>query len=287
MMNETVSIGIIGGSGIYELDNINIIRKVKMNTPFGSPSDEYVIGDMSGIKIAFLARHGRGHKILPGELNNRANIYGFKKLGVSTLIGVSAVGSLREEIRPKDLVFPSQLIDRTKGRASTFFGEGIVAHAGFAEPFCGNLVKIFEEEARALDIDCHSGKTYVCMEGPVFSTRAESNFHRMIGGDIIGMTASPEAKLAREAEMCYAIIALSTDYDCWRENEEAVTVEMVIENMNKNIVSAKKLLSSVIPKIKYDSCSCRESLAVSIITQKKYWPAKTMKKLDVILKKYF
>jgi 5'-methylthioadenosine phosphorylase len=208
-------------------------------------------------------------------------------LGVDTLIGVSAVGSLREEIKPRDLVFPNQLIDRTKGRASTFFGEGIVAHVGFAEPFCSNLIKIFEKEAKALNIDYHSNKTYICMEGPAFSTKAESNFHRMIGGDIIGMTASPEAKLAREAEMCYATIALSTDYDCWRENEEVVTVEMVIENMNKNIISAKKLLSNVIPKIKNDNCPCRSSLSVSIITKKDLWPQNTKTKLEAILKKYF
>jgi 5'-methylthioadenosine phosphorylase len=286
-MSNDIKIGIIGGSGIYDLDNIKIIEEKQIDTPFGSPSGKYVIGSLNDIKIAFLPRHGKGHKILPSELNNRANIYGFKILGVDTLIGVSAVGSLREEIKPRDLVFPNQLIDRTKGRASTFFGEGIVAHVGFAEPFCSNLIKIFEKEAKALNIDYHSNKTYICMEGPAFSTKAESNFHRMIGGDIIGMTASPEAKLAREAEMCYATIALSTDYDCWRENEEVVTVEMVIENMNKNIISAKKLLSNVIPKIKNDNCPCRSSLSVSIITQKDLWPQNTKTKLEAILKKYF
>ncbi|HNZ27184.1 MAG TPA: MTAP family purine nucleoside phosphorylase, partial [Spirochaetota bacterium] len=201
-MESGVKIGIIGGSGLYNLDGVKTIDSIEIKTPFGNPSDKYVICELSGIRVAFLSRHGVGHRILPSELNNRANIYGFKKLGVKNIIAVSAVGSLREEIAPTHLVFPSQIIDRTKGRKSTFFGNGIVAHVGFAEPFCANLINIFKEAARELNISYHSDKTYVCMEGPAFSTGAESAYHRSIGGDIIGMTAVPEAKLAREAEIC-------------------------------------------------------------------------------------
>ncbi|MBN2546485.1 MAG: MTAP family purine nucleoside phosphorylase, partial [Spirochaetes bacterium] len=254
--------------------------------PFGEPSSKYLICDLEGIKIAFLSRHSKGHRILPSELNNRANIYGFKKLGVKHLIGVSAVGSLREEIMPSHLVFPDQIIDRTKGRVSSFFGSGIVAHVGFAEPFCHNLINILSENAEKLKINYHKNKTYVCMEGPLFSTKAESNFHRMIGGDIIGMTAIPEAKLAREAEICYGIIALSTDYDCWREGEESVTLEMILETIGNNISNAKKLLQEVLPKISYENCSCQNSLNNTIMTAKEYWPEETKNKLDVIIKKY-
>lgn len=263
---EEIKIGVIGGSGIYNLENIKIEREIEIDTPFGSPSDKYTIGDIGGAKAVFLPRHGKGHRILPSELNNKANIYGFKKLGVKSLIGVSAVGSLREEIKPSHIVFPDQIIDRTKGRDSTFFGNGVVAHIPFSEPFCPNLNGLFEEAAIKLGITYHKKKTYVCMEGPAFSTKAESNFHRLIGGDLIGMTAIPEAKLAREAEICYALIALSTDYDCWRENEEAVTAEMVVEILKKNGATANKLLSEVIPKINYEDCSCRHSLKTSVMT---------------------
>ena len=280
---DDVKIGIIGGSGIYNLDNLEIINEIQITTPFGKPSDKYIIGKMGDKKIAFLSRHSKGHKILPSELNSKANIYGFKKLGVKYLISVSAVGSLREEIEPKHLVFPSQIIDRTKGRVSTFFGDGIVAHIAFAEPFCNNLKKILEESSKSLNITYHTDKTYICMEGPAFSTKAESNFHRSIGGDIIGMTAIPEAKLAREAEICYATIALSTDYDCWREGEESVTVEMILDNMSKNIVNAKKLLGDVIQKIGDFECACHTNLTNTIVTQKELWPEETVKKLDVII----
>lgn len=285
-MNYKIDIGIIGGSGIYELDNMKILDEITIDTPFGEPSSKYLIGEIDNVKVAFLSRHGKGHKILPSELNNRANIYGFKKLNVKQIIGVSAVGSLREEIKPSHIVFPDQIIDRTKGRVSTFFGNGIVAHVGFAHPFCNTLTEILIKGAKSLNINFHQKKTYVCMEGPLFSTKAESNFHRMIGGDIIGMTAIPEAKLAREAEICYAMIALSTDYDCWRDDEEAVSVDMVIETMKKNITNAKNLLKEVLPKIKYDNCACHSSLANSIMTAKEYWPESTIKKLDVIIKKY-
>jgi len=284
-MKEEIKIGIIGGSGVYHLENMETLNEVSIKTPFGCPSDQYIIGSLSGIKIAFLSRHARGHRILPSELNSRANIYGFKTLGVKYLIGVSAVGSLREEVKPKDIVFPDQIIDRTKGRKSTFFGEGIVAHAGFAFPFCDKINRELENSANELKISFHKNKTYVCMEGPAFSTKAESNFHRMIGGDIIGMTAIPEAKLAREAEMCFGMIALSTDYDCWRENEEPVTVEMVMENMKTNTESAKKILANLIPKLKHENCGCQKCLDFAIITDRKNWPKKTVKKLYPILKR--
>lgn len=285
-MNKDISIGIIGGSGLYNLENIKIIEEVRVDTPFGKPSDKYIIGEFQGIKVAFLSRHSTGHKILPSELNNRANIYGFKKLGVKYLISISAVGSLREEIKPTHIVFPSQIIDSTKGRISSFFGNGIVAHVSFAHPFCNSLNKIFIESAKELNIAYHTDKTYVCMEGPAFSTKAESNFYRLIGGDIIGMTAIPEAKLAREAEICYGMIALSTDYDCWREGEEVVRVDMVIANLNKNIATAKNFLSYIIPKINYNDCECRKSLDNAIITAKELWPENTKKNLREILKRF-
>ena len=281
-----VKIGIIGGTGIYNLDNMKLIDEVSIDTPYGSPSDKYIIGELNGIKVAFLSRHGRGHRISPSELNSRANIYGFKELGVKYLIGVSAVGSLRDEIEPSHLVFPDQIIDRTKGRPSTFFGNGVVAHAAFAEPFCKKLTDKLVESSEALGIKYHKDKTYVCMEGPLFSTKAESNFHRMIGGDVIGMTAIPEAKLAREAEICYAMIVLSTDYDCWKEGEEAVTVDMVIQTMNKNIHTAKKLLSDLIPKIGNDECGCHTSMEYAIMTHKEHWPKDAKEKMGLIIERF-
>jgi len=285
---EDVKIGVIGGSGVYQLDNVEVIEEIEISTPFGAPSDKYIIGKLGEVKIAFLSRHCRGHRILPGELNSKANIYGFKKLGVTHLIGVSAVGSLREEIKPSHIIFPDQIIDRTKGRDSSFFGNGIAAHIAFAHPFCSELNKLLEESAKKLNITYHKNKTYVCMEGPAFSTKAESNFHRLIGGDLIGMTAIPEAKLAREAEICYSLIALSTDYDCWREDpDEHVTVEMVIEILHKNSDSAKKIILDVIPKIKATDCNCRHSLDSAIMTSDKtLWPEKTKKDLDIFIKRF-
>lgn len=284
---EKIEIGIIGGSGVYKIEGINIIDEVTIDTPFGTPSSSYIIGELDGVKVAFLARHGKGHTILPTELNNRANIYGFKKLGVKTLVSVSAVGSLREEIKPTHLVFPDQIIDRTKGRTSTFFGEGIVTHIGFAEPFCPHLRETFVKVASELEIPHHVDKTYVSMEGPAFSTKAESNFHRQIGGDIIGMTAIPEAKLAREAEICYATVALSTDYDCWHEEEEAVTVEAVLEVIRQNVATTNRLIKRLIPELKVVDCSCRQALSGTIMTAKELWPAKTVRKLHEILKRFF
>jgi 5'-methylthioadenosine phosphorylase len=286
-MSDAITIGIIGGSGVYELDNMKTIEERSIETPFGPPSDNYIIGELNGTRVAFLSRHGRGHRLTPSELNVRANIYGFKTLGVKYLTSVSAVGSLQEEIKPTHIVFPDQVIDRTRGsRINTFFGNGIVAHIGFADPFCGELTSTITEAAARLDIPHHTGKTYICMEGPAFSTRAESNLHRSIGGDIIGMTAIPEAKLAREAEMCYAMIALSTDYDCWKEDEEAVSVEMVIDNLNKNRETAKKLLSEIIPTIKEHDCACHHTLDFAMITDKTMWPEKTKSELEPIIKRF-
>lgn len=285
-MYTGVEIGIIGGSGLYNLDNMKTIDSVEIKTPFGNPSDKYVVGEVNGIRVAFLSRHGAGHRILPSELNNRANIYGFKKLGVKNLIAVSAVGSLREDIAPTHLVFPSQIIDRTKGRISTFFGNGIVAHVGFSEPFCANLVNILKDAASGLNISYHSDKTYVCMEGPAFSTKAESVYHRSIGGDIIGMTAIPEAKLAREAEICYVMIAISTDYDSWRDEGASVTADMVVTNLKKGIDNAKRLLTRAISKIGDYECSCRKALDTAVMTGKDYWPVDTKRNLDIIIERF-
>jgi 5'-methylthioadenosine phosphorylase len=282
-----IKYGVIGGSGVYKLDNLEIINEISVETPFGSPSDKYIIGKIGGIEVAFLARHNRSHNILPGELNSRANIYGFKSLGVKYLLGVSAVGSLREEIKPGHIVFPYQIIDRTKGRKSTFFGKGIVAHVAFANPFCPKLTDILAETAKKLNITFHKNKTYICMEGPAFSTKAESNFHRLIGGDIIGMTVVPEAKLSREAEICYATIALSTDYDCWRESsDEHVTAEKVVEILRQNSDTAKKIIQEALTKINFTDCECMHSLESAIMTDKKSWPDKTKEDLKVILKRF-
>jgi 5'-methylthioadenosine phosphorylase len=284
---EDIKYGVIGGSGVYKLDNLEIINEISITTPFGSPSDKYIIGKIEGIVVAFLARHNRSHNILPGELNSRANIYGFKSLGVKYLLGVSAVGSLKEEIKPGHIVFPAQIIDRTKGRDSTFFGNGIVAHIAFANPFCQNLTEVLIEAAEKLKITYHKNKTYVCMEGPAFSTKAESNFHRLIGGDLIGMTVIPEAKLAREAEICYATIALSTDYDCWRESkDEHVTAEKVVQILRQNSDTAKKIIQEAITKIKFNDCECMHSLDSAIMTDKKFWPEKTAENLNKILKRF-
>ena len=285
-MENGVEIGIIGGSGLYNLDNMKTIDSVEIKTPFGNPSDKYVVGEVNGIRVAFLSRHGAGHRILPSELNNRANIYGFKKLGVKNLIAVSAVGSLKEEIAPTHLVFPSQIIDRTKGRISTFFGNGIVAHVGFAEPFCANLVNILKDAANGLNISYHSDKTYVCMEGPAFSTKAESVYHRSIGGDIIGMTAIPEAKLAREAEICYGMIAISTDYDSWRDEGASVTADMAVTNLKKGIDKGKRILTRAISKIGDYECSCRKALDTAVMTGKDYWPVDTKRNLDIIIERF-
>jgi 5'-methylthioadenosine phosphorylase len=280
-------IGIIGGSGLYEMEGITHLREERVTTPFGDPSDAYILGRLDGHGVVFLARHGRGHRLLPSELNFRANIYGFKVLGVQWIISASAVGSMREEIRPSDIVVPDQFFDRTRARASTFFGDGVVAHVSFADPVCPDLSELLYSAGRDLGARMHKGGTYLCMEGPQFSTRAESRIYRSWGVDVIGMTNLQEAKLSREAEMCYATMALVTDYDVWHEAEGDVTVEKVIAILHKNVATAKAIVRSVIPKIRPDrSCGCASALKDAIITAPQAIPEATKKKLWPIVGKY-
>lgn len=284
-MQENIKIGIIGGSGIYDIEGMKDIKELAVDTPFGKPSDNIITGKIDGVGIAFLPRHGRGHFISPSELNFRANIYALKKIGVEVIVSISAVGSLKEELKPRDFVIPDQLFDRTKTRVSTFFGDGIVAHIGVADPFCKNLSALLYESAREVAITAHKGGTYVCIEGPQFSTRAESKVYRGLGFSIIGMTAIPEAKLAREAEICYATVALVTDYDVW--HEEDVSVEQVIANLTANTHNAKKLIKSMVPKLnKLKECACQSALANAIITSPDKINKTTAKKLDLLVKKY-
>ncbi|MBU4477844.1 MAG: S-methyl-5'-thioadenosine phosphorylase [Candidatus Omnitrophica bacterium] len=284
---EAVKIGIIGGSGIYDIEGFSDVKTIAVETPFGEPSDRVIIGTLSGVRFAFLPRHGRGHTVSPTELNFRANIYALKVLGVEQVISVSAVGSLKEELKPRDFVIPDQLFDRTKDRPSTFFSDGIVAHVGFADPFCPHLSKLAYNTAQEVGISVHKGGTYVCIEGPQFSTRAESNVYRRLGFSIIGMTNIPEAKLAREAEMCYVTVALVTDYDVWKEDEE-VSVETVIANLNANTENAKKFIKTILPKIKNIErcCKCDKALANAIITAGEFIPKKTLDKLKPLIEKY-
>jgi len=280
-------IGIIGGSGLYEMEGITHLREERVTTPFGDPSDAYILGRLDGHAVAFLARHGRGHRLLPSELNFRANIYGFKVLGVQWIISASAVGSMREEIRPSDIVVPDQFFDRTRARASTFFGDGVVAHVSFADPVCPDLSELLFGVGREVGARMHKGGTYLCMEGPQFSTRAESRIYRSWGVDVIGMTNLQEAKLSREAEMCYATMALVTDYDVWHEAEGDVTVEKVIAILHKNVATAKAIVRSVIPKIRPDrSCGCASALKDAIITAPQAISEATKKKLWPLIGKY-
>lgn len=284
---QQAQIGIIGGSGLYKLTGIKKVKSVSVTTPFGKPSSKYIIGRFGEKIVAFLPRHDVGHKLMPSELNFRANIYGFKKLGVEQIIAVSAVGSLKEEIAPLDIVIPHQFFDRTTHRASTFFGEGIVAHISFAHPICLELAKILYDSAKKTGVNVHWGGTYLNMEGPAFSTISESDVYRQWGMDIIGMTNLCEAKLAKEAEICYATLALVTDYDCWHPKHDSVSVEMVIQNLTKNVNHAKKILELSIPKISPErTCKCREALKHAIITDKNAVPEKTKKKLKLIIGKY-
>ncbi len=281
------TIGIIGGSGLYNIEGITDVESLSIDTPFGKPSDNFTLGILEGKKVAFLPRHGKGHTILPSELNFRANIYGMKKLGVEHIIAVSAVGSMKEEIKPLDIVIPDQFFDRTRGRISTFFGNGIVGHVSFADPVCNNLATLLYESAKSVNARVHKGGTYLCMEGPLFSTRAESHVYRQWGVSIIGMTNLQEAKLAREAEICYSTLAMATDYDCWHEGEESVTLEMVISNLNKNAEMAKKILKAAIPKINQKrTCICAAAARDAIVTNKDIVPEDTKKKLEVIFGKY-
>lgn len=280
-------IGIIGGSGLYNIEGIKDVETVPVDTPFGIPSDSFTIGTLEGRRVAFLPRHGKGHTISPSELNFRANIYGMKKLGVEHIIAVSAVGSMKEEIRPLDIVIPDQFFDRTRGRISTFFGEGIVGHVSFADPICKMLADTLFHAAQSIGVRVHKGGTYLCMEGPMFSTRAESNVYRQWGVSVIGMTNLQEAKLAREAEICYSTLAMATDYDCWHVGEEVVTLEMVIANLNKNVETAKRILRAAIPKIeKKRSCGCAAAAENAIVTNKDLIPENTKRKLQVIFGKY-
>jgi len=280
-------IGVIGGSGLYEIEGIQGLRFEKIDTPFGCPSDEYAIGTFSGKDVAFLPRHGRGHVILPGEINFRANIYGFKKLGVEWIISLSAVGSLKEELKPMDMVIVDQFLDRTKGRINTFFGDGIAAHVGFADPICKELASVLYEAAKEADVTVHRGGTYVNIEGPAFSTRAESNVYRKLGMDVLGMTNVVEAKLAREAEICYASCYGVTDYDCWHEGHDSVSVDMVLAALLSNAENAKKIIKNSLPKIsKERKCSCKDALSTALITARDKMPDVTKKKLDIIIGKY-
>jgi 5'-methylthioadenosine phosphorylase len=283
---KEVKIGVIGGSGIYDIEGITDIRRMKVKTPFGNPSDKIVIGKLRGIAVAFLPRHGRGHSIMPSELNSRANIYALKSLGVEQIISISACGSLKEEIKPRDIVIPDQLFDRTRQRPYTFFGEGIVAHIGFANPYCPELSSILYQVAKDLGLSAHLGGTYVCIEGPQFSTKAESKVFRSLGFSIIGMTNLPEAKLAREAEICYATLGLVTDYDVWKEGEE-VSVDKVIANLLANIENVKKLVKSAIPRLERErKCECASALRYAIQTRKWAINRRTARKLDLLIGKY-
>lgn len=284
-------IGVIGGSGLYHMEGMTDVEEVEIETPFGKPSDAITVGKVEGVAMAFLPRHGRSHRISPSELPARANIWALKSLGVEWVISVSAVGSLREHIAPRDLLIPDQLFDRTKSRVNSFFERGLVVHCTFAEPFCPTLSGLLVEAASELgDVKVHRGGTYVCMEGPLFSTKAESRAYRSWGMDIIGMTALPEAKLAREAELCYATIACITDYDCWHESEESVTVEMVINNLGANVRNAQRILRAVAQKIPVDrtanACGCPSALASAILTDRAAIPADVREKYGLLIDKY-
>lgn len=280
-------IGVIGGSGLYQIEGLAEVEEVRVKTPFGEPSDAITLGSLEGMRVAFLPRHGKGHRISPTELPARANIYALKSLGVEWIISVSAVGSLKEEVHPLDLVIPDQFIDRTKSRVNTFFGGGLVAHVGFAEPFCPVLSRILYQAAKKAGDRVHNGGTCVVMEGPLFSTKAESFLYRSWGASIIGMTLLPEAKLAREAEICYATLAYVTDYDCWHESRDSVTIEEVMANLPRSVEMAKKILKIVVTQIpKKRECLCATALKDAIITSPEHIPAHLKKELALLIGKY-
>lgn len=283
-----VSVGIIGGSGLYAMEGLTVLEERAVATPFGEPSDPYVIGDVDGVRVAFLSRHGRGHRLSPTEVNYRANIFGFKLLGVHTILSASAVGSMKEDYQPTDIVFPHQFIDRTRHRPDTFFGNGLVAHVGFADPICAGVSFLMGDAARAAGARVHMGGVYVCMEGPQFSTRAESKLYRSWGVDVIGMTNLTEAKLAREAELCYATMALVTDYDCWHESHEDVSVAQVLEYLRANATMAQKVLrASIAPAAsRKRDCACVSALQYAIITDPAAVPADAKRRLEPIVGKY-
>jgi len=285
-----VRFGIIGGSGLYQMPELTNVEEVRVETPFGDPSDAFVVGTLEGERVAFLPRHGVGHRFTPTEVPFRANIYAMKLLGVERILSASAVGSLQEKYAPLDMVIPDQFFDRTRGRVreSTFFGEGIVAHVSFAHPVCAALGDVLEASCRVADVKTHRGGTYLCMEGPAFSTVAESNVYRSWSMDIIGMTNLQEAKLAREAEICYATLALVTDYDCWHPGHDAVSVETVVEYLNKNVRNAQLILREAVKRLRSSEreCKCGSALQHAIFTAPNFWPEATTKKLDAIIKKY-
>jgi len=284
---EKVEIGIIGGSGLYDMEELTERSEINLDTPFGKPSDSLILGTLGGKRVVFLARHGRGHRILPSELNFRANIYAMKTLGVERILSVSAVGSLKEDIAPLDIVLPDQFADRTRGRISTFFGDGLVAHIAFSDPVCPDLIARVQAASRKAGIEAKAGGTYLCMEGPAFSTRAESNLYRKWGMDIIGMTNLQEAKLAREAEICYVTIALVTDFDCWHESHETVSADMILENLQKNSRAAQKILAQAVADMTPErTCRCGEALKYALITDKSLIDAETKKRLECIVGRY-
>ncbi|HEY2018393.1 MAG TPA: S-methyl-5'-thioadenosine phosphorylase [Bryobacteraceae bacterium] len=281
-------IGIIGGSGLYSMPGFEAQEEANIDTPFGRPSDNYVLGTLAGRQVAFLARHGRGHRISPSELNYRANIYGMKLLGVERIISLSAVGSLKEEHRPLDFVIPDQFFDRTRGRVSTFFGDGLVAHISFADPICPEMAGVLSGACHTVGVNTKDGGTYLCMEGPAFSTKAESNVYRSWGMDVIGMTNLQEAKLAREAEICYVTVAMVTDYDCWHPAHDAVTVNDIIGNLVKNAENACKVVAAAVAQIpRGRGCKCGSALAHAILTDRSQVPATTRQKLGILIEKYF
>jgi 5'-methylthioadenosine phosphorylase len=280
-------IGVIGGSGLYEMEGLEDVRRVAVKTPFGDPSDEYVTGRLGDATLVFLPRHGRGHRLLPSEVNYRANIYGMKKLGAGWIISVSAVGSMKEEIRPGHIVIVDQFFDRTKERQGTFFGSGVVGHVEFAKPVCPHLSSVLHKAALKAGATVHMGGTYICIEGPQFSTRAESMIYRSWGVDVIGMTNIPEAKLAREAEICYSTLALSTDYDCWHATEESVTVEAIIATLKANVNTAKEIIRNAAPGVSVERrCACAEALKHAVITDKGSIPAGARDDLSLLIGKY-
>ena len=285
--SDAPTIGIIGGSGLYSMNGLTATKEVQVKTPFGAPSDAVVTGTLEGKRVAFLARHGRGHRILPGEINFRANVYAMKMLGVERIISVSAVGSLLEDLRPGEFLVPDQFVDRTKGRVSTFFGDGLVAHVGFDKPTCGQASRVLCDASERSDVKVHRKGTYVCIEGPQFSTLAEAHMHRQLKFDVIGMTNVTEAKLAREAEICYATIAMITDYDCWHPEHESVTAAQIIATLVKNAENAQTVLREAVRMMPAErNCKCSAALKHALVTDLKLVPKATKKKLEAIIGKY-
>ena len=277
-------IGILGGSGLYDMEGLEDVEEVKLETPYGDPSDAYITGTYAGRKLVFLPRHGRGHRLSPSEVNYRANVHGFKQLGAQWLLSISAVGSMREEIPPGDLMVVEQIIDRTRGRKSTFFGNGIVGHIQFADPMCNNFSDVVYDAAKDAGAAVHKGGTYICMEGPAFSTRAESNLYRSWGVDVIGMTNVPECKLAREAGLCYATLALSTDYDCWYEGHDDVSVEAVVATIHKNVAMAREVIKAVVKKIPAErTCGCEDAIRHAVLTAPDAIDPEARKRMALIL----